>query len=124
MIIIRTWKNKKIGISVLKKSQGSVGDESQKNFWECNVEQGGYDLFSEKTTRVCKEAIHDDGIWEWLSEGWDLWAENNNSGTHWRKKERNDHINEEDLNKDDNPMVGHGEQFLISGMEGWVGDRC
>ena len=41
---------------------------------------------------------------------------------HSGEKKRNDNINEEDLNKDDNAMDEDQEQFLIPGMEGWVGD--
>ena len=43
---------------------------------------------------------------------------------HGGEKKRNDHINEEDLNEDDSAMDEDQEQFLILGIEGWVGDRC
>ena len=43
-----------------------------------------------------------------MSEGWDIWAEGNNFGIHWRKNDTNIQINEEDPNNDDN--LGNAER--------------
>ena len=55
-----------------------------------------------------KEAIRNNNTWDWMSEGWDIWAEGNNFGIHWRKNDTNIQINEEDPNNDDN--LGNAER--------------
>ena len=55
-----------------------------------------------------------------MSEGWNIWAEHNNFGTHWRKENTNPPMDEEDPDNDNNQVEEEQEQFFIPGMEGCV----
>ena len=80
-------------------------------------------IFFNNTIKIWNEAICNNNAWDWMSEGWYVWAESNNFGIHWGKN-TNTQINEEDPNIDNNLVNTEREDFLIPGVLGYVPDRC
>ena len=58
-----------------------------------------------------------------MSEGWNVWAEHNDSVTHQRKKNTNPLMDEENPDNDNNQVEEEQEQFLIPRMEEYVPDH-
>ena len=68
--------------------------------------------FYESTNKMWKEALFDGEVWEWLCNIWNTWVINSNSGKHWRKKTKNESMN----NMDDNEE-GAGDFFTDGPVE-------